>query len=584
MGSEETGNLAAEPSAALSVMHGADLEVLLKGLLERVGDVLADQERMRLLLDAVVSIAGDHSLDGVLQRIVEVAGELAEARYVALGVLGSGPDRRRLRAFVTHGLTPEEYRRIGDLPRGHGLLGLIIDRPEPVRLHDIAAHPQSYGFPPEHPPMRSFLGVPVRIRDRVFGNLYLTEKEGGGDFSERDEAVVRALAAAAGVAVENARLHEEAARRERWLAATADITRLLLGPAGSEDPLQTVADRARDSAVADASSVVMRRSATELGVAVVSGLDPEGAVDLSLSMDGSLAGHVVATGETLKIVDPEEDSQRSRELASLDGWPVSGPMLLVPLQTTDGVTGALTLAWTPDHLDQFHEVDVRLPQQFAEQAGLALQVARARADRERLAVFEDRDRIGRDLHDLVIQRLFAVGLALENTARMAADRPDVAERVARAVDDLDVTIKDIRRSIFALSAPEQSTDVRRAITDLVDRAARTLKFRPVLHLEGPVGSLVGARTAPHLTAVLGEALSNVVRHAGAHRVEVTVQAGDRVTLTVADDGRGIPEDAAQSGLLNMRKRAEQLGGTCIVDSAPGEGTTVVWQVPASSHG
>jgi len=584
MGPEETASVATEASAALSVMHGADLEVLLKGLLERVGDVLADQERMRLLLDAVVTIAADLSLDGVLQRIVEAASDLAEARYVALGVLGNGPDRRRLRAFVTHGLTPEEYRRIGDLPRGHGLLGLIIDRPEPVRLHDIAAHPESYGFPPGHPPMRSFLGLPVRIRDRVFGNLYLTEKEGGGDFTERDEAIVRALAAAAGVVIENARLYEEAARRERWLAATADINRLLLGPAGSEDPLQTVADRARESAEADASSVVLRRSDTELGVAVVSGVDPAGVADLSLTMDGSLAGHVVVTGRSLVIVDPEEESERSRELASLDGWPDAGPMMLVPLRTTDGVTGVLTLAWTPGHLDQFHEVDVRLPQQFAEQAGLALQVARARTDRERLAVFEDRDRIGRDLHDLVIQRLFAVGLALENTARMAADRPDVAERVARAVDDLDATIRDIRRSIFALSAPEQSTDVRRAISDLVDRAARTLKFRPVLRLDGPVGSVVGPRTAPHLTAVLGEALSNVVRHAGARRVEVSVEAGDRVTLTVADDGRGIPEDAARSGLLNMRKRAEQLGGTCIVDSAPGEGTTVVWQVPASSHG
>jgi signal transduction histidine kinase len=224
-------------------------------------------------------------------------------------------------------------------------------------------------------------------------------------------------------------------------------------------------------------------------------------------------------------------------------------------------------------------VDVRLPQQFAEQAGLALQVARARADRERLAVFEDRDRIARDLHDLVIQRLFAVGLALENTARMVGDRPDVAERVGRAVDDLDATIKDIRRSIFALSVSEQSTDVRRAVTDLVDRAARTLKFRPVLDLVGPVGSVIGPSLAPHVTAVLAEALSNVVRHAGAQHVEVRVEVGDRLRLTVRDDGRGIPEDASRSGLHNMRRRAEELGGSCVVDSAPGAGTTVAWQVP-----
>jgi len=580
MGPDETPSPSREPSAALSVMLGADLEDLLTGLLERVGDVLADQQRLRLLLDAVVTIAGDLSLDGVLQRIVDVASQLADARYVALGVLGAGPGRGRLRAFVTHGLSPEEYRRIGDLPRGHGLLGLIVDRPEPLRLHDIAEHPLSYGFPPGHPPMRSFLGLPVRIRDRVFGNLYLTEKEGGGDFTERDEEIVRALAAAAGVVIENARLYEEAARRERWLAATADLTGLLLGDDRSEDPLQAVADRARVSAAAGASSVVLRRSDTEIGIAVVSGVDPGGVGDVALSMDRSLAGHVISTGETLVIEDPEEDSDRARELAGLAGWPDRGPMMLVPLQTTDGVTGALTLAWAPEDLDRFHEVDVRLPQQFAEQAGLALQVARARADRERLAVFEDRDRIGRDLHDLVIQRLFAVGLGLENTARMAADRPDVAERVARAVDDLDSTIKDIRRTIFALSAPEESTDVRRALSDLVDRAARTLKFRPELALSGPVGSVVGPSIAPDLLAVLGEALSNVARHAGAHRVQVSVEAGDRVTLRVRDDGRGIPEAASHSGLLNMRKRAEELGGSCVVDSAPGAGTTVVWQVPA----
>ncbi|NUS53199.1 MAG: GAF domain-containing protein, partial [Nocardioidaceae bacterium] len=204
-------------------LASARLDDLLRAVLGRVDQVVDDQRRLRLLLDAVVTIAADLSLDSVLSRIVEVAAELSGARYVALGVLGSGPERR-LRAFVTYGVDADRRARIGDLPRGHGLLGLIIDRPEPLRLHDIAEHPASYGFPPHHPPMRSFLGVPVRIRDQVFGNLYLTEKSGDGDFTEADEAIVVALAAAAGVVVENARLYEEAARREQWLHATAELS------------------------------------------------------------------------------------------------------------------------------------------------------------------------------------------------------------------------------------------------------------------------------------------------------------------------------------------------------------------------
>ena len=232
-----------------SELAGTGFDELLREVLVRVHGVLDDRARWRLLLDAVVTMAADLSLDDLLSRIVEIASDLADAKYAALGVLGAGNDHR-LQTFVTHGVTPDQHRAIGDLPTGHGLLGLIIDQPTPLRLHDIAEHPESYGFPPNHPPMRSFLGVPVRIRDKVFGNLYLTEKVGGGDFTEQDEAIVVGLAAAAGVAIENARLHEEAARRERWLAATAEITALLAGPGGQDEALQIVADHARELAAA----------------------------------------------------------------------------------------------------------------------------------------------------------------------------------------------------------------------------------------------------------------------------------------------------------------------------------------------
>src|SRR5687768_7512743 len=273
------------PEAVLGMVG---LDELLRAVLERVGQVVDDQQRLRLLLDAVVSIAGDLSLDSVLERIVRTASELAGARYAALGVLGFGHDRR-LQAFITFGLTDEQRARIGSLPTGHGLLGHTIDQPEPLRLHDLSSHQSSYGFPPEHPAMRSFLGVPVRIRDKVFGNLYLTEKAGGGDFSEQDESIVVALAAAAGVVIENARLYADAAKRQRWLAATAEITSLMLGQASRHTALTGVADRAREISGADFSGVSLRRSADELEVEVLSGLgeQPEGPPRI-LPVTGSL--------------------------------------------------------------------------------------------------------------------------------------------------------------------------------------------------------------------------------------------------------------------------------------------------------
>jgi signal transduction histidine kinase len=570
----------AEAPDVLTPLLGAGLNDLLRELLTRVDELVADQQRLRLLLDGVVVLAADLSLDRVLDRIVEVACDLSGARYGALGVLGAGTDRR-LQAFVTRGLSEDERDRIGDLPRGHGLLGQIIDSPQPLRLHDIAAHAASYGFPSNHPPMRSFLGVPIRIREKVFGNLYLTEKAGGEDFTDRDEAVVVALAAAAGVVIENAQLYEEAARRERWLEATAEVANLLSTSGDTDSALMVVADRAREIAQADVSTVLLKRSDSELEVRIVSGVPPELVPVAPVSVEGSLAGRVVSTGEPMIVADAAHDDRTAPEMRQVPGWPTLGPAILVPLRTPEGVEGVLTLAWSAERAGRVREVDIQLPKRFAEQAALALQVARARAAEQKLVVFEDRDRIGRDLHDLVIQRLFAIGLGLENTSRMLAERPDLATRVAGAVDDLDATIKDIRRSIFALSAAEESTDVRRSVLDLAERASRTLKFRPSVRFVGPVNSRVDREVSPHLGAALAEALSNVARHADADHVEVVLDVSTDLILTVQDDGRGIPEDATPSGLLNMRERAEKLGGTCSVESSAGEGTTITWTVPLS---
>lgn len=558
------------------------LDALLREVLDHVEEVVDERERLQLLLDAVVALGADLNLDGVLSRIVASASRLVDARYAALGVVDPASTERRLRTFVHTGLDDDEVTRIGSLPAGHGLLGQIIDRPEPLRLHDIAAHPASYGFPPGHPPMRSFLGVPVRTRDRIFGNLYLTEKVSGEDFTEQDEAVVVALAAAAGVVIENARLYEEAARRESWLEATAEITSLLSRPELGRDPLQLIADRARESAHADVAWVVVGADPADLELRVVSGYTTDAAAMREIELEDSLSATVVRTGEPVRTADisgTEHAVDPSRRL----GWPPLGPVVVVPLGSTSGTEGTLSLGWERGREADFHAIDPSMPASFAEQAALALQVARAREDQQLLALFEDRDRIARDLHDLVIQRIFAVGLGLQGVAR-AIDGEELKERLDQAVDDLDDTIKDIRRSIFALGAIGTSDDLQTEVTRLVDRAAATLKFRPTLRLEGPIRSVVDGQLAPDLLAVLGEALSNASRHADATAVQVVlrvVQAeGDaRLELVVVDNGRGLPETVVESGLSNMRSRAERRGGRLEVTSEHDRGTHLAWSVP-----
>ena len=533
-------------------------------------------QRLQVLLDAVVALSSDLSLDSLLARIVRTASELADAKYAAIGVLGTGRERRRLQAFITHGLTVEQRERIGQLPRGHGLLGEIIDRPEPLRLHDLAEHASSYGFPAEHPPMSSFLGVPIRIRDKVFGNLYLTEKAGGGDFTEQDESVVVALAAAAGVAIENARLYAESERRERWLSATAEITGLLLGEADRNEALQAVADRAREIAAADISTVALRRSETEIEIQIISGV-PGARLPVVLPVQGSLAGLVVTTGEPMIVEDVRRDPRAVTELAAAQPGSL-GPAIMVPMRTQDGVEGVLGLGWRPEHVLAFYSVDVELPQRFAEQAALALQVARARLDHAKVALFEDRDRIGRDLHDLVIQRLFAIGLSLDNTGRMIQEQP-TADRVSRAVDDIDLTIKNIRRTIFQLSAPADSQDLRATLARVVDEATPTLGFRAALTINGPVASVADPALSDNVVAALREALSNAGRHARATAVDVHIAAGDELLLEVRDNGCGLPAELVhRGGLQNLRERAEKLGGTFTVLSSD-EGTSVCWSVP-----
>jgi len=561
----------AAPSLGLSPLSSFRLDELLRELQNRVGDVMASRERLSALLDAVVGIGSDLDLRSTLYRIVLAACRLAGARYGALGVIG--PDRRLIE-FITDGITAEVHHKIGDLPTGRGVLGLLIDEPKPVRLRDIAEHPRSYGFPAEHPVMRSFLGVPIRIRDQVFGNLYLTEKRGAEEFTDEDEETMVGLAVAAGVAIDNARLYAAAGHRQRWLEATAEITNVLLGEVDRTSALQLVARRAREVSAAETVMVLLHEPATgQLRVEVCEPDRPQLRGTVLAAAHGAL-GQALATRDAV-IVD---------NLNRAADWPTpvsAGPALVAPLAASGTVAGLLIVAHAAEGPRFDDDQDVSLLSTFAGQAALALERARAQEERELLVVLEDRERIARDLHDVVIQRLFATGLHLQSAANLAG-RPEVGTRISNAVDDLDATIRDIRSAIFELRTPVNAA-LRAEIRATVDAAAASLGFRPELRLDGPLDSAVPDDVRPDLLAVLHEALSNAVRHARASRVEVSVEVRDgQLRLTVTDDGIGPGEPFDErSGLVNMRRRAGDHGGTLTISPGPAGGTRVAWAVPTA---
>ncbi|WP_417078257.1 GAF domain-containing protein [Micromonospora profundi] len=554
----------------MSPLSRVRLDELLQEMLDRVGEVMTSRERLRALLDAVVGIGTNLDLRSTLQRIVQAACELVGARYGALGVVG--PDRM-LHDFIVHGITPEQHEQIGDLPHGRGVLGLLIDDPRPLRMPDITKHPLSYGFPANHPPMHTFLGVPVLIREQVFGNLYLAEKNGGAQFTDDDEEIVVALAAAAGVAIENARLYALAHRRERWLAATAEITTVLLGEVRRTDALTLVARRAREVAEAELALVLLHDADTDqFTVEVVDGSDEQARalVGTVLPAADTSFGAAVAEGRHAEVDD----------LAHAAPWPAllhTGPATISPLATAETLHGVLIVAHPAERGGGTSKEDVALLGSFAGQAALAMERARGQEERELLVVLEDRERIARDLHDVVIQRLFATGLQLQSAAPMG--RPEVANRINAAVDDLDATIRDIRRTIFELRTP-MSAALRTEIREAVEAAAESLGHRPRLDLTGPVDSAVPDAIRPDLIAVLREALSNAVRHAQATQVAVAVRVADgQVSVTVTDNGVGCDPAAARGGLVNLRERADRLAGTFTIRPVDPHGTEVCWSVP-----
>lgn len=549
-------------SLGLPPLSRVRLDELLQELLDRVAVVMTSRERLRSLLDAVVGIGSDLELRSTLERIVVAACHLAGAKYGALGVVGSD---RRLAEFITHGIDPKTHALIGDLPTGKGVLGLLIADPRPVRLPDINTHPQSAGFPPNHPPMHSFLGVPVRIRDQVFGNLYLAEKQGAPEFTDDDEEIVVALAAAAGAAIENARLYETAQRRQDWLAATAEIINTLSGQVDRDQALALLARRARE--VAGAALVVVLLHDDTTGMLTVELLDSASPIE------GLAGASVPVAGTAFESVLSAHEPVALEHVGKAAPWPVPLPTLRAVVAPFAAAEGVLLVAYEGEARS---EDELLLISSFAAQAGLALERARARDDREQLLVLSDRERIARDLHDVVIQRLFATGLQLQMVAGLTG-KPEVAGRINAAVDDLDSTIRDIRGAIFQLRSPADQS-LRAEVRSLVEAAAEPLGFKPTLVLDGPIDSAVPEDARPDLLAVVREALSNVVRHAKATHVDVkaSVQSG-RLIVTVTDDGRGGATE--NGGLRNLRGRAERLGGDFTVTDAEPTGTQIQWSAP-----
>jgi signal transduction histidine kinase len=513
------------------------------------------------LLDAVVAIASDLDLHSVLSRIVVAACELTGARYGALGVIGADGN---LDDFVVHGIDDDVRARIGDLPHGRGILRLLIDEPVPLRLEDLHEHPSSYGFPEHHPPMRTFLGVPVRIRGTVFGNLYLTEKEGGDPFSAQDERLLLGLASAAGFVIDNARAYLLSERRRQWLEASAELTEALQPPISIDRALRRFTTAARSLSGAAATAVVRFHDTGDLTLETSAGPEAD-----------RLPTLLPRIGEILDQVGERAARGDAIELLSLDGFEV----VVVPLRAHFTASGALVALLRDGH----GAVDLEereLLASFADQAALAIDRAQAIVDREELAVVSDRDRIARDLHDVVIQRLFATGLQLQGMRSIIVN-PEVGERIEKAVDDLDQTIRDIRTTIFELQH-RQGGSVRSHVRALVKEYTQVLGFTPTVRILGPVDTTVSSSLSDQLLAVLREALSNIARHAVADQAEVEIAASPtELVLTVTDDGTGLSGDRVESGLRNARRRASAHGGS--LELLPGDpaGTIFRWRVPVT---
>ncbi|GAA2292750.1 sensor histidine kinase [Streptomyces violaceusniger] len=531
--------------------------------------------RLPRLLEAMRSLGTGPDAHTVLDRIVRTAAELVGARRAAIGV----------------------HHTEGDAAAGHGLADVVtygVTEADRERCAELLADARRTGTPlaaePLGPaqPLGPSLTVPLRVGEEIFGVLCLAEKRDGGPFTDSDRHLVEVLATEAGIAIGHTRVQGATRQRERWIEGSVAVTQAVLSGGAGDGPA-VVAEKARELADAAVGIVLLPEDGGDGLKAVAVAADERSGLLGAVLPARSPAVPRLLAGQPVLIEDPAADPLLGTGVPGR-----YGPSMMVPLSSGDRVLGVLATARERD-AGPFTATERTLAAQFAAQAAVALVLAEAQHDRERLAVLEERDRIARDLHDLVVQRLFATGMLLESAGRQS-DAPEVRERIERAVEELGATIQEVRTAIFALqqTPPETPPGLRGRVLREVRAAAVPLGFQPSLTFVGPVDDLVLSATGAHLVAALREALSNAFRHARAERIEVVVDATARladgrpaVRLTVADDGVGVPADGRRSGLANLARRAEALGGSSAFGPGLGEdgrGTAVVWEAPLPSEG
>ncbi|OPX12595.1 GAF domain-containing sensor histidine kinase [Mycobacterium sp. AT1] len=542
----------------------------------QLDEIMASRDQMARLLRVIVGLASDLDLDATLHRIVTAAMELTGARYGALGVRA---DDGRLLSFVHSGIEPATAELIGHLPVGKGVLGVLLDHPEPLLLDDLGAHPAAVGFPEHHPPMGAFLGVPITVRQKTFGSLYLTEPTAGPVFTESDEAAARALASAAAVAVDNARLFDRVRMTGEWMEASRSITTALVSEAGPvARPLTMIAEQVCALTGSEQAIVLVPSDADlpaeEVDTLVVSaavGLSADEVMGQRVPVEGSTTGGVFRSGTPLITESLRHPIQAFTDVGHR-------PAIVMPLRARRNQTLGVLVVARSQRDTPFDASLLDLVSDFADHAAVALVLAESREQARQLSVISDRERIAHDLHDHVIQRLFAAGMDLQGTIARSRS-PEITRRLNRTVDELQGTIDEIRSRIFALQSPGPEAGLRERIQDAVAALTENRDIETTVRMSGPL-SVVDGEVAEHATSVVNEAVSNAVRHSGAEHLVVAVEVADELTVDVTDDGCGIDaSNPRRSGLTNMRRRAEMLGGGCQVDAMPDGGTRVHWFVP-----
>ncbi len=543
-------------------------------------DADATSTGVPVLAAAVVAAASGAQGESTLQDILRAAVQHVGAAYGALGLLT--PDGSRLDRFVVAGVDDALVEHIGRLPIGRGILGLLVADPTPLRLDDLNRHPAAVGFPPGHPPMRSFLGVPIKVGEAVLGNLYLTEKRGGGPFTDADTEIARALAAVAGLALANGRLAERFELRARWGQAGTELATALLSGADPDDVLRAVSSRVSELTGADMTGALTPSADDGETLTIVAAVghaadDVEG---VRVPLAGSYVGPTLQAGEPRLIEDISTIPVVGRRAAVVVELTAGyGPAMIVPLGTPEN-RGLLVALRRRRGSQPFSTDDLDGLAAFAARASVVLELARTQQRERRLQMQADRDRIARDLHDHVVQRIFATALSLDRLSRaLQPGNREAAERLSRSVDELDQTMAEIRAAIFELHRDDgpQAATVRNSLADVVRQATEGHGLRRDVRFRGPVDDLP-RDLVPDLVAVVRELVTNVVRHAAASRVTVTVGFADEVTVAVADDGIGLPEVTARSGLANLADRAERRGGRLQTFAGP-SGTQICWAVP-----